>query len=68
LPESGSSFAFAKILGVSAPTVRNWIMLEGAPASRGPKARWTLCRDEFSKWLRERDKVCVMISEHSEPI
>lgn len=66
LPEHGSSFAFAKILGVTAPTVRNWILLEGAPATRGEKATWTLYRDQFSQWLKEKGKVCETISPSSE--
>lgn len=37
LPDTGSGSRFARILGISYSTLRNWIQLEGLPAHPDPQ-------------------------------
>lgn len=59
LPAVGSANEYASILGVSYPTIRNWIAIDGAPGFKKPNGRYILRRDEFIAWLKEKGRVSV---------
>jgi hypothetical protein len=58
LPDICSAHQCAILLGITFTTLRMWIILEGAPATRAEgKARWTIEKKAFVEWLVLKDKL-----------
>jgi hypothetical protein len=56
LPASGSASQFAKALGLSATTLRNWCLMEKLPYVFENKV-YVIQRADLSKWLVETHRV-----------
>lgn len=60
LPASGSMSAVARALRVPVPTVRRWILDQGAPASVSKiesNSKYVIKKDRLIAWLKKMDRV-----------
>jgi hypothetical protein len=66
LPEEGSANQFAMLLGIAYPTIRMWVLAEGAPAIKKANGRFVLAREAFIAWLREKRRIVMTLHEQIE--
>ena len=58
LPEAAPMCVFAGVLGISASTMRLWIIIHGCPAlSRADRQGYTLLREPVIEWLKKTGRV-----------